>query len=192
MNSAVIGGAVEIAAGIEDQFAAGSGPVRTIPEAVDHLLVPVAVAARQQLEDSAEVVDASLIGRAIKIALGIEHQSGLGLRSIVTVIVKAMNHALGPSTIAVGRQLIRGSVAVNPTVVAGTVQVARSIHDQTGLRIHRLRLAQGKTVQQLFLPASTLQALHLENRAVAVQAAILRGAVKVSIRIHHQAGGWTC
>jgi hypothetical protein len=89
VNAAVVGGAVEIASGIDDQAVVGKRSVRVVPaETVQHPFAPISAPARGQLEHRPVPKSAAVVGGAVDIASGIDDQAAIEIVPSVPLALK--------------------------------------------------------------------------------------------------------
>src|ERR1019366_773466 len=129
-SAAVLGRAVEIAGGIEDQPGGGISPVRAVAvEVMQHLLRPGSARRGRQLEHRPGAVSAARDSRTVEIASSIEDQASLGITPVRT-IAETMQHLLRPSSARYGHQLEHRPGAVSAAYAGGAVEIAGGIENQ--------------------------------------------------------------
>ncbi len=105
---------------------------------MQHRLRPAPARCGRQLEHRPEAVrlatapSATIVGRAVEIAGGIEDQAGVGQKPVRAVVAEAMQHRLRPAPARCGRQLEHRPVAVSAALGGRAVEIAGGIEDQAG------------------------------------------------------------
>src|SRR5271157_1162295 len=182
VSAAIVGCAVEIAGGIEDQAAEGN-----VADVIQNLLRPTSARCGGQLEHIPQATAVS--GRAVEIAGGIEDQGGVGNSPIRAV--EAMQHLLRPASarrVRAARQL-EHRPETETARVARAVEIAEGIEDQPTEEIPPVRTVEA--VQHFLRPSSmrcVMATCQLEHRPVIVSAAIVGRAVEIAGGIEDEAG----
>jgi hypothetical protein len=125
---------VEIGRLIEYQRATREGSIVPVREVVHHRLVPVA-ASEGELEDCPVVLDTSIFRGPIEVARCVHHQAAVGGLAVRRIRREAVQDAVCPGAVAVGRHLkdypatLRGVARrlTDPTKSRGAKQIAFAV-----------------------------------------------------------------
>src|SRR5580704_1878555 len=185
VSSAGVGRAIQVTAGISDQASVGIGSVLAA-EVMQHLLRPFSTCFGRQLEYCAHVISSAYVGRAVKIAGGIQDEAGIRMLPVLTV-PEAMQHFLGPASTGFGRQLEYGALGVASACGSRAVKIAGGIEDHTCHREGPVRTAPA-AIQYFLRPVPARFAYQLEHGPRVRSAAPVGRAEEVARRVDDQAG----
>jgi hypothetical protein len=134
----------------------------------------------QDFEHGAVVMSTTLIRYAVKMTSFIGKEGAVGSVSVPTVVVEDMQLLLGPASPSLVRELEHGAIVIPSALASGSVEIARSIHNQAAIRIASVPVARLEGMHDGLGPFPTCLRGQLKDHARVVGAAEDRGAIEWS------------
>jgi len=181
--STALGHAVEIAGGVEDH-PEGTPAIPSALEIVECAFSRASVRVNRQLEHRTISISAAIPCGAVEISGFVEGERIVGTSAVGAC--KAVEYALLPGPISVGRQLEDGAQAsIRPTLLGGAVEIAGGVEDYPATGLGTVRPV--KAEKHALLPSPVCRGRQFEHDTpVRRSAAPLRRPVEIASGVQDQ------